>query len=69
MDIIKALHQRRTELQNELGKIQEDIRALGGTLSATEIARAGKRTYRHSEATKRKLRLAQQKIWAKRKRQ
>jgi hypothetical protein len=68
VDIVKALHQRRVELQNELGKIQEAIRALGGTLSATKIARAGKRTYRHSEATKRKLRLAQKKIWdAKRK--
>jgi hypothetical protein len=63
MDIVKALHQRRVELQNELGKIQEAIRALGGTLSP-KIARPGKRTYRHSEATKRKLRLAQQKIWA-----
>jgi hypothetical protein len=64
MNIVKALHQRRAELQNELGKIQEAIRALGGTLSATKITRTGKRKYRHSEATKRKLRLAQQKIWA-----
>jgi len=67
LDILKALHQRRSVLQGELGKIHEAIRALGGT---TKIARnTGKRKFRHTEATKQKLRLAQKKIWdAKRKR-
>jgi hypothetical protein len=62
MDIIKALEDRASALRIELGKIHEAIRALGGT---TKIARStGKRKFRHTVATKRKLRLAQQKIWA-----
>ena len=63
MDIVKALHQRASVLQEELGKIHEAIRALGGT---TKIGtrNTGKRKFRHTAATKRKLRLAQQKIWA-----
>jgi hypothetical protein len=63
VDILKALHQRASVLENELGKIRHAIRAMTGIV-IPKIARAGKRTFRHSEATKRKLRLAQQKIWA-----
>ena len=55
MDIIKILKQRASELQDELGKIHEAIRAMTGT----KIARnTGKRKFRHTAATKRKLRLA-----------
>ena len=61
MDILKALHQRASVLENELGKVQEAIRAMTGILSP-KTGRTGKPKYRHSEATKRKLRLAQQKI-------
>jgi hypothetical protein len=61
MNIIKLLEQRASVLQDELGKIQQAIRALGGT----KIARhTSKRKFRHTAATKRKLREAQQKIWA-----
>jgi hypothetical protein len=61
LDIIKALQERAAVLQNELGKIQQAIRAMTGTKIA---ARTGKRKFRHTEATKQKLRLAQRKIWA-----
>jgi hypothetical protein len=60
VDILKALHQRASVLQDELGKIQRAIRAMTGI----KIGRTGKRKFRHSEATKRKLRLSQKKIWA-----
>lgn len=67
MDIVKALHQRAAVLQNELGKIQQAIRALTGT--STGGVRNSGRKFRHTAATKRKLRLAQKRIWdAKRKR-
>jgi hypothetical protein len=62
LDILKALHQRRSVLQDELGKIHEAIRALGGTKIGTR--NTVKRKFRHTAATKRKLRLAQKKIWA-----
>jgi hypothetical protein len=61
LDIVKALHQRAAELQNELGKIQQAIRALSG---AKIGVRNHGRKFRHTAATKRKLRLAQQRIWA-----
>jgi hypothetical protein len=63
VDIVKALRQRASVLQEALGKIQEAIRALGGT---TKIGtrNTGKRKFRHTAVTKRKLRLAQKKIWA-----
>lgn len=61
MDIVKALRQRASVLQEELGKIHEAIRALTGT----KIARnTGKRKFHHSPETRRKLALAQKKIWA-----
>jgi hypothetical protein len=63
VDIVKALRQRASVLENELGKIQQAIRAMSGILSP-KTGRTGKRKFRHTEATKRKLRAAQQKIWA-----
>jgi hypothetical protein len=60
LDIVKALHQRASVLQDEFGKIQQAIRALGGT----NIRVPNRRKFRHTAATKRKLRLAQKKIWA-----
>lgn len=60
MDIVKALHQRAAVLQNELGKIQQAIRAMSGIKIG--VRSAGRKS-RHT-ATKQKLRLAQKKIWA-----
>ena len=62
MDIVKALHQRRAVLQGELDKIQRAIRALSGTI--TGGVRNSGRKFRHTATNKRKLRAAQQKIWA-----
>jgi hypothetical protein len=61
LDILKALHQRASVLQDELGKIQQAIRALSRTKIG--VHNPG-RKFRHTAATKRKLRAAQQKIWA-----
>ena len=61
MDIIKLLKQRASVLQDELGKIQQAIRALSRTKIG--VHNPG-RKFRHTAATKQKLRLAQQKIWA-----
>jgi hypothetical protein len=58
MDIVKALEDRASALGIELDKIQRAIQAMVGT--RTEA----RRKFRHSAATKRKLRLAQKKIWA-----
>jgi len=64
MDIIKALEDRASSLRIELDKIQRAIRAMAGTKTVTRT----RRKYHHSAATKRKLRLAQKRIWdAKRK--
>jgi len=66
LDIIKALNQRASVLQDELGKIEKAIRALSRTKIG--VRRSGHK-FRHTAATKGKLRLAQKKIWgAKRKR-
>ena len=62
MDIIKALEERAAALRIELDKIQRAIQAITGTKTVTRSP--ARRTFRHTEATKRKLRLAQQKIWA-----
>jgi prophage DNA circulation protein len=61
LDIIKALNQRASVLRDELGKIHQAIRALSG--AKTGVRNAG-RKFRHTAATKRKLRAAQKKIWA-----
>lgn len=66
MDIIKALEERASVLKIELDKIQRAIQAMAGTKTTARSPARGK--YRHTEATKRKLRAAQKKIWdAKRK--
>ena len=62
MDIIKALQERAAVLENELGKIRQAIRALGIAVRQSD------RKWHHTAATKRKLALAQKRIWdAKRK--
>jgi hypothetical protein len=62
MDIIKALEDRASVLRIELDKVQRAIQAMVGTKTPT------RRKFRHTAATKRKLRLAQKRIWdAKRK--
>jgi hypothetical protein len=61
LDIIKALHQRASVLQTELERVRQAIRALNGTKIGSNT---GKRKFRHTAATKRKLALAQKKIWA-----
>jgi hypothetical protein len=67
VDIIKALEDRASALRIELDKIQRAIQAMTGTKTVTRSP--ARRTFRHTEATKRKLRLAQKRIWdAKRKR-
>jgi hypothetical protein len=67
MDIIKALEDRASARRIELDKVQRAIQAMAGTKTVTRSP--ARRKFRHTEATKRKLRLAQQKIWvAKRKR-
>jgi hypothetical protein len=60
MDIIKALEDRASVLKIEPDKIQRAIRAMAGTKGKAPA----RRKFRHTEATKRKLRAAQQKIWA-----
>jgi hypothetical protein len=60
MDIIKALEDRASALRIELDKIQRAIQAMAGTKTPGRTHQK----FRHTEATKRKLRLAQQKIWA-----
>jgi hypothetical protein len=62
MDIIKALEDRASALRIELDKIQRAIQAVTGTKTSAHGPTS--RKFRHTEATKRKLRLAQQKIWA-----
>jgi len=62
MDIIKALEDRASVLRIELDKIQRAIQAMAGT--KTPARRKTHRTFRHTAATKRKLRAAQNKIWA-----
>jgi hypothetical protein len=64
MDIIKALEERASVLKIELDKIQRAIQAITGTKTPGRTRQKTRRTFRHTEATKRKLRLAQQKIWA-----
>ena len=61
LDIIKALNQRASALQDKLGTIHQAVRALSGTKIGV---RNRGRKFRHTAATKRKLRLAQKKIWA-----
>jgi len=61
LDIIKALQERAAVLEKELDKIHQAIRAMNGT--KTGVRNSG-RKFRHTAATKRKLRLAQKKIWA-----
>jgi hypothetical protein len=57
MDIIKALEDRASSL-----RVQRAIQAMAGTKTLTR--NSPRRKFRHTEATKRKLRAAQQKIWA-----
>lgn len=59
LDIVKALEQRASVLENELGKIRQAIRALG-----IAVRQSG-RKWHHTAATKRKLALAQKRIWDK----
>jgi hypothetical protein len=61
MNIIKALEDRASALRIELGKIQRAIQAMAGTKTQTHSGT--RRKFRHSEATKRKLRAAQKRIW------
>ena len=66
MDIIKALEDRASVLKIELDKIQRAIQAMAGTKTSTPSPT--RRKFRHTAETKRKLRLAQKRIWdAKRK--
>jgi hypothetical protein len=60
MDIIKALEDRASALRIELDKIKRAIQAMAGTKTPGRT----RRKFRHTEATKRKLRAAQKKIWA-----
>ena len=62
MDIIKALEDRASALRIELDKIQRAIQAMTGTKTVTRSP--ARQRFRHTAETKRKLRLAQQKIWA-----
>jgi hypothetical protein len=62
MDIVKALDDRASVLRIELNKIQRAIRAMAGTKIVTRSPT--RRKFRHTAATKQKLRLAQKKIWA-----
>jgi hypothetical protein len=62
MDIVKALEDRASSLRIELDKIQRAILALNGTKTGTERV-PRQRKWHHTPATKRKLRLAQKRIW------
>ena len=68
MDIVKALEERASVLRIELGKIRRAIQAMRGSQTGTEPV-ARQRKWHHTPATKRKLRLAQQRIWAAKRRQ
>jgi hypothetical protein len=52
-----SLEQRASVLDSELSKVRQAIRALG-----IAVRQSG-RKWHHTEATKRKLALAQKKIW------
>jgi len=58
LDIVKARQQRASALENELAKIHQAIRALRIAVSETT------RKWHHTPATKRKLAVAQKRIWA-----
>ena len=62
MDIVKALEDRASSLRSELDKVQRAIQAMAGTKTPGRM----RQKFRHTAATKRKLRLAQQEIWARR---
>jgi hypothetical protein len=73
MDIVTALRMEATRLEGQLGRVRAAIVALnrssmsGTRKSSMRSRKAG--TWHHTAATKRKLRLAQKRIWdAKRKR-
>jgi hypothetical protein len=63
MDIVRALEARASVLRIELDKIRRAIQAMRGSKAGTELV-ARQRKWHHTPATKRKLRLAQKKIWA-----
>jgi hypothetical protein len=63
MDIVRALEARASVLRIELDKIRRAIQAMRGSKAGTEPV-ARQRKWHHTPATKRKLRLAQKKIWA-----
>jgi hypothetical protein len=61
MQILKALKQEATKLQSRLDRINAAITALNGIDSVRGRKRGG---YKLSAATRRKMSLAQKKIWA-----
>jgi hypothetical protein len=71
MDIITALKTEAARLEGQLGRVRAAIVALNGsTMNGTRKGAVRGRkagtsgTWHHSEATRRKLSLAQKKIWA-----
>jgi len=66
MDIIAALKTEETRLEGQLGKVRAAIVALGGSMNGTRKGAMRRKagTWHHTATTKRKLALAQKKIWA-----
>jgi hypothetical protein len=67
MDIVTALRMEATRLEDQLSRVRVAIGAMNG-ISANGTRKGAMRrkagTWHHTAATKRKLALAQKKIWA-----
>jgi hypothetical protein len=65
MDILKALHDERSKLQQQIDTVDAAIKIFGGT--NTGNPKNGKSKHKMSAASRRKMSLAAKKRWAEKK--
>jgi hypothetical protein len=65
MDILKALRDKRNELQRQLDAVDAAIKILGGGVAGNP--KNGKSKHKMSAASRRKMSLAAKKRWAEKK--